>query len=110
VAKTKLSKAEKASVRRALISLINQKPWLIREALERGLMSSRPLGYLDLAARLLKEINVQEQTTPKIAIIFQGGGLDANKLKGDVVEAQLALTEGTDAPIAESSPGAGGNA
>jgi hypothetical protein len=75
-----LSKSERASLRRAFVKVASEQPWLLREAFERGLRSSRPLGYLELGARLLKEIGAQEGQAPKIAIVFNSS-LQAGKLR-----------------------------
>lgn len=75
-----LSKTERASLRRAFIKIASSQPWLIQDAFERGLRGSRPLGYLELGARLLKEIGTQENATPKIAIVFNSS-LQAGQLR-----------------------------
>jgi hypothetical protein len=75
-----LSKSERASLRRAFVKVASEQPWLLKEAFERGLRSSRPLGYLELGARLLKEIGAQDGAAPKIAIVFNSS-LQAGKLR-----------------------------
>ena len=75
----------KASLREAWVEITSKKPWLVKEALEHGLASSRPLGYLELGARLMKEVGAQDEQKTQIAIIFNGT-LDANKLKGSTVQ------------------------
>ena len=73
-------KTNKASLREAWIEVVSKKPWLVKEAMERGLESGRPLGFLELGARLMKEIGAQEEQKTQIAIIFNGS-LDAGKLR-----------------------------
>ena len=72
--------SEKASVRKAWIALVSQKPLMIQTALEKGLRSERPLGFLELGARLLKEVGVQEEQKTQIAIVFSSP-LDSAKLR-----------------------------
>jgi hypothetical protein len=74
------TREQKASLLKAFIDLAASQPWLIKEAFERGLKGSRPLGYLELGARLMKEIGSEQSTAPKIAIVFNSN-LDTNKLK-----------------------------
>ena len=70
----------KASVLKAFVELAARKPWLVREAIEKGLKGPRPLGYLELGARLLKEIGAQEDTKTQVAIVFTSP-LDVGKLQ-----------------------------
>ena len=71
---------QRTSLRRAYIELAKAKPWLVKEAFERGLRSTRPLGFLELAARLMKEIGTQESSSPQVAIVFNSP-LDSSKLR-----------------------------
>lgn len=71
----------RASLKKAFVKLVNSKPWLVQEAMERGLTSSRPLGFLELGARLLKEIGGVEEQATQVAIVFNSP-LDTSKLKG----------------------------
>jgi hypothetical protein len=70
----------KASVLKAFVELAARKPWLVREAIEKGLKGPRPLGYLELGARLLKEIGATEDTKTQVAIVFTSP-LEMNKLR-----------------------------
>lgn len=71
---------DRASIKRAFIKILSAKPWLLETAIENGLTGRSPLGYLELAARLMKEIGVQGDSPPQIAIIFNSS-LDSSKLK-----------------------------
>lgn len=75
------TKEELASLRNAFVKLVAKKPWLVSEAFERGLLSSRPLGYLELGARLLKEVGQTSDQAPKVAIVFNSNGLNAQALR-----------------------------
>ena len=89
----------KASLREAWVEITSKKPWLVKEALEHGLASSRPLGYLELGARLMKEVGAQDEQKTQIAIIFNGS-LDSNKLKGSTVH----VLENGQAAVPVSAP------
>lgn len=97
---SKANREARASLKRAFIKVASSKPWLLTDAFERGLSSGRPLGYLDLAARLLKEIQANESTAPQIAIVFNGS-LDATKLK-DVQPVAALIQAPPEAEVVES--------
>jgi hypothetical protein len=101
---SKSDKAARASLRKAFIRLAAREPHLLVEAFKRGLLSGRPLGYLELGARLLKEIGSSEDASTKIAIVFQSP-LDSGKLRDGapavhVIEARSikALTDASESP------------
>lgn len=74
------SKQRSVLVREAWEALLKAKPWLVREALERGLSGGRPLGFLELGARLMKEIGQADEKSQKITIIVKSP-LDAGALR-----------------------------
>lgn len=72
--------SQAGSVKAAFDELIKEKPDLIREAFERGLEGKRSLGYLELGAKLGREIGNQGEGHQQIAIIF-ASPLDTAKLR-----------------------------
>lgn len=70
---------KRSSLREAWIEVTKRKPWLVREAIERGLASKSPVTYLELGAKLMREIGAQESEKTQIAIVFNGP-LDTSKL------------------------------
>ena len=61
--------AKAVLIREAWGRLTSRKPYLVTEALERGLGSSRSLGFLELGARVMKEIGQQEGQQAQVTIV-----------------------------------------
>ncbi len=71
--------------------LCQTKPWLVEEALERGLTGGRPLGFLELGARLNKEIGQQESQKAQVTIVVNSP-LNAGTLRPiDITPSPLAI-------------------
>jgi len=98
-----LTKKQRASILRAFVKVASKKPWLLTEAWERGLEGTKALAYLELGARLLKEIGRDESKAPPQVAIILSAGLDVKKLKqAKIIEASPAAL--SPAPeVAESS-------
>lgn len=73
-------KSRKVLIKEAWDELCKAKPWLIKEALERGLTGGRPLGFLELGARVNKEVGSQEEQKANVTIVVQSP-LNADSLK-----------------------------
>ena len=87
--KKSLKPTKSVSVRESFIKIIKQNPELVEDAFIRGLESSRSNSFIELGAKLLKEIG-SDETTPAVAIIFNSS-LDPNKLKaGNIKIVELA--------------------
>jgi len=102
----KRDKSKIVLVREAWEQLTSKKPWLVAEALERGLTGGRPLGFLELGARVMKEIGQSEEKQSNITIVVNST-LNTRALRPATVElipipapqAHPMLPETTDADI-----------
>lgn len=90
----KVDKSKAVLVREAWEKIATKKPWLIQEALERGLMSGRPLGFLELGARVMKEIGVNEEQKAAVTIIMNSS-LNAGSLKPEIETIRVVEVQGT---------------
>lgn len=77
-----LTKIDRSSLKAAWVKVTKRKPWLVEEAIERGLESARPIQYLELGAKLMREIGQDSESKTQIAIVFNGP-IDVGKLKGN---------------------------
>lgn len=82
------AKSKAALVKEAWEALTSKKPWIIREALERGLTGGRPLGFLELGARVMKEIGQSEEQKTSVTIIMNSS-LNPKALKPEVTEVRV---------------------
>ncbi len=92
-------------VKEAWDEVCKTKPWMVKEALERGLEGARPLGFLELGARLNKEIGQQESQKAQVTIVVNSP-LNAGTLRPiDItpsplaIQAHPALPESTEADV-----------
>ena len=92
-------------VKEAWDEICKTKPWMVKEALERGLEGARPLGFLELGARLNKEIGQQENQKAQVTIVVNSP-LNAGTLRPiDVtpmplaIQAHPALPESTEVDV-----------
>lgn len=77
-----LTKIDRSSLKAAWVKITKRKPWLVEEAIERGLESARPIQYLELGAKLMREIGQDSDSKTQIAIVFNGP-IDVGKLRGN---------------------------
>lgn len=82
------TKSRAALVKEAWEKLTSKKPWIVQEALERGLTGGRPLGFLELGARVMKEIGQNEEQKTSVTIIMNSS-LDPKALKPAVPEVHV---------------------
>lgn len=81
----KKDKSRLSSIKEAWEDLCSGKPYLIKEALERGLRGQRPLGFLELGARVMKEIGQAEEQKSAVTIVFNSS-LNTSALRPVVAE------------------------
>lgn len=71
----------------AFETVVKDNPDLLEDAIRAGLESKRAFSFVELGAKMKKEIGTQDAAPTQIAIVFNGS-LDANKLKqAKVIEA-----------------------
>ena len=75
-----LSAETKASLRQAWIEVVNKKPYLVREAIERGLSGQRAINFLELGGKLMKEIGSQDEGKQQVVIMLNSS-LDSSRLR-----------------------------
>lgn len=67
----------RGSIKAAFVEVIEADPSLISEAIRRGLQGRNALGYLDLGAKLLKEIGSGTEAGAPRIILVPGLDVDA---------------------------------
>lgn len=85
-------------VHKAWLDLVKKKPWLLKEALERGLEGKKASVYLELGAKLGREIGGDEENKNQVVIIMNSP-LDAGSLRQGAKQITVLETQPLSAEI-----------